>query len=195
MDTDRNGQDVGDPENLAAYAPMTPHRLDPTEMPSLEDAYPRGHRAARTLLETIGIPGEPGGFATGFDGERAERLVSLILGAALLELERPWREALERADAEASRYWRERNDVRRELEQIAAERDRARITTNDLSARWLAAQQDADRRAELIDDAHLRLRELPSDLRGDEHGDARDPADVADVIDLILSDLAQELDR
>lgn len=90
--------DPTEPENL--HATPDPH---PANRPADHEVYDRAWKAAVAVLEVTAreevVVGPFG---------HAERIVSTVLGAALLELERPWRE---RVDALMDRIRHARNEV------------------------------------------------------------------------------------
>lgn len=171
----RDADTEADEVNVAGEA-RTP-TTDPTDTPSFEETYASAHAAASAVLE-----------ATGLDiGRNAERVVSTVLGAALLGLERPWR-----AELEAARYAAAVNAQRATELEWQRDRSREQRDANKHLAEYLHQRLDTtlavtQRRGQVIDDVERLLDEY-------EDGDG-DHDVINDVINEVLSKLREELDR
>lgn len=165
MDYDPNGEAMA-PE---ADAPDPTHRLDTGEV------YPDAHRAAVAVLEAAAFQH--------LSREGADRWVSLVLGAALLELERPWRLAVDNARTHVHHLEEALLDADRRIEHLIGQRDRAQTAYLHVGE----VEHDQRQRA---DDLEIALRAAEAEREA-----ARDLAVHLEGEAALLTTLAGSVDR
>lgn len=163
-------------------APMTP---DPTDQPTFADTYARAHHAARAVLERIGIA-DTTHLVGQLDDRDADRLVSTVLGAALLELERPWREELEAARYAAAIYRDQASTLTNQRDRAREQRDGVQNAADNYHEQLLWHRRNAERRRNLIDVVHQLLGEVETNPDLDV---------INGIVDEARENLREELDR
>lgn len=126
-----------------------------------ETAYPTAWRIAVETLAAAGLSGPASG-TFGMDRDQAERLVGHVLGAALLELEGPWRHALEETASELRSHRRSLGMVEEELATVRAQRDRAQtayLHVGEVESEQRRRAEHAERLLEQARNLAVRLEE------------------------------------
>lgn len=160
-----------------------PHPADRAELP---DVYPDAFRAATAVLESSGLLHVHGG------RELVDRTVATVLGAALLELERPWRERLGELEAEreAARDLAVALEGRGELaEQALRGIARTLKDSTSMRARAVRALEEIDGTAPTA----AEVARVGVDLEPDPVPDTLPPARVLGVRLALLAELVDTI--
>lgn len=149
-----------DNPNTASMTPDRDVEIDRIRA-GTRDAYTGAWRVARDTLTATGIDRNEG--FGGMDPDRADRLVSFVLGAALLELEAPWRHALEETRSELRSHVRSLALIEEELVEV-----RRRLESTEAAFAHVQRLEGEHRdRADTLEAERNRARNLAVRLEGE----------------------------